>query len=76
MSFEIWNENTNEILVDGLTFAEAAEQCKIYQDFDGGAISVAFRETDKARNHSNMAHEYKIEYINYFAQLQQMGNLL
>ena len=76
ITFEIWDENTNEILVDGLTFGQAAEQCKIYQEFFGRAIAVVIRETSKVHNRFNVANEYKTEYINYFAQLQQMGNLL
>lgn len=74
-TYEIWDEDTNEVLVDNLTFSEAAEQCKIYMDFFGNGISVAIRESYPVRQHKTYAQAYKEAWIEYFGELQLMGNL-
>ena len=76
-TYEIWDLDTNEVLVDNLTFSEAAEQCKVYEDFFGNGIAVAIREMReiKQRQHTSAEQEFKAAWINYFAELQAMGNL-
>ena len=74
-TYEIWDMNTNEILVDNLTFTQAAEQSAIYQDFFGDAVCVAFRESKQVIKHTTLAQEYKQAWIEYFGELQAMGNL-
>ena len=74
-TYEIWDTDTNEILVDGLTFEQAAEQSAVYQEFFGNEICVAFRETAKVFSHKTTADEYKQAWIEYFGELQVMGNL-
>ena len=74
-TYEIWDVDTNEMLVDNLTFDEAAEQCEIYTKFFGEGICVAIRESVPVRKHKTYAQEYKESWINYFAELQAMGNL-
>ena len=74
-TYEIWDINTNEILVDNLTFDQAAEQSAIYQEFFGDSVCVAFRESKQIIKHTTPAQEYKTAWINYFAELQGMGNL-
>lgn len=73
--YEIWDEDTNELLVDNLTFAEAAEQCEIYTQFFGDGICVAIRESAPVRKRKTYAQEYKEAWIEYFGELQLMGNL-
>lgn len=74
-TFEIWDTDTNEILVDNLSFEEAVEQSEVYQQFFGDGVSVAIRESRKVYTHVTPAQEYKTAWINYFAELQAMGNL-
>lgn len=75
-TYEIWDENTNEVLVDNLTFEQAAEQSAIYQEFFGSeVISVAIRESVRTTEHRTPAQEYKQAWIDYFGELQAMGNL-
>lgn len=75
ITYEIWDLDTNEVLVDNLTFAEAAEQCKTYQEFFGNGIAVAIREMREMKQHTTAEQEFKAAWINYFAELQAMGNL-
>lgn len=75
-TYEIWDTSTNEILVDNLTFDQAAEQSAIYQEFFGSeTISVVIRESARIIKHTSPAQEYKQAWINYFGELQAMGNL-
>lgn len=74
-TYEIWDVDTKEMLVDNLTFEEAAEQCATYMDFYGNGICVAIRESAPIRKRKTYAQEYKEAWINYFAELQAMGNL-
>ena len=75
-TYEIWDTNTNEVLVDNLTFDQAAEQSAIYQEFFGSeSISVAIRESEGIIKHTTPAQEYKQAWISYFGELQAMGNL-
>ena len=74
-TYEIWDLDTNEVLVDNLTFSEAAEQCKVYQDLFGNGIAVAVREMREMKHHTSAEQEFKAAWINYFGELQAMGNL-
>ena len=78
MRYGIKDTRSMEILVDNLTFKKAIETLKIYQDFFGdNNIVMTVCGTDHNQcAHTTMKEEYKNEYINYFAQLQKMGNLL
>jgi hypothetical protein len=76
ITYEIWDENTNEVLVDGLTFEEAAEQCAIYQEFFGDGVIVAFRESAKVINIITREEEYKRAHLDYIEDLYAMGNIL
>ena len=76
ITYEIWDQNTNEILVDGLTFEDAAEQCAIYQEFFGNGIVVAFRESAKVINITTRKEEYKCAHFDYIEELYAMGNIL
>ena len=75
-TYEIWDMDTEEILVDNLSFDDAAVQCKAYQDYFGNGIAVVIRETRYAqRKHTTPAQEFKSAWINYFGELQALGNL-
>ena len=75
-TYEIWDLDTEEILVDNLTFDEAAVQCKAYQDFYGNGIAVVAREMRCAqKKHTTPAQEFKAAWISYFGELQALGNL-
>ena len=74
-TYEIWDESTNEILVDGLTFEDAAEQCEIYKEFFGTDVAVVLRESTKVIKHTTEAQEFKKAWIEYFDEIRAMGNL-
>jgi hypothetical protein len=74
-NYEIWDLDTEEILISNLTFAEATEQCKAYQEFFGNGIAVAIRESREIKQHITAKQEFKTAWINYFDELQAMGNL-
>ena len=74
--YEIWNEQTQEVLVDNLSFEEMAEQFAAYQEFFGECIVGIVRNVHTTIKRAfNAEHEYKQYHIDYFAQLQKMGNL-
>lgn len=74
-TYEIWDVDTQEMLVDNLTFDEAAEQCAIYMEHYGDGICVAIRESAPVCKRKTYAQEYKEAWISYFAELQAIGNL-
>ena len=74
-TYEIWDESTNEILVDGLTFEDAAEQCAIYKEFFGTDVAVVLRESTRTIKHTTEAQEFKKAWIEYFDEIRAMGNL-
>ena len=74
-TYEIWDATTNEILVDGLTFEDAAEQFITYQEFFGANIFVALRESSKVIKHTTEAQEFKKAWIEYFDEIRALGNL-
>lgn len=73
--FEIVNIKENEVLVDGLTFEDMAEQFKIYQNFYGEDAVVAYETIYVKTKPIFFEEEYKKAYINYFEELQNIGNL-
>lgn len=77
-TYEIYENSTGVLLVDNLTFEQVAEQAQTYMDFfETTDISVVCREYINNNSiHSTTAQLFKHEYINYFEQLQTMGNLL
>lgn len=74
-AYEIWDVNTNELLVDKLTLNEAIEQSAVYMEFFGNGITVVKRESKPIRQHKTYAQAYKEAWIEYFGELQLMGNL-
>lgn len=75
-TYEIHDTITNTILVDGLTFDELAEQFATYLEFFGEQIVALYRECANVQPvRFNRSREYKSAWINYFAELQSMGNL-
>lgn len=75
--FEIRDAYTFEVLVDNLTLEEALDTLNVYEEFFGNdSVIVTCAKAPRRRPHISMAQEYKQEYIDYFAELQLMGNLL
>ena len=75
VTYEIWDEITNEILVDGLTFEDAAEQCEIYRTFFNTNVAVVMRESGRIIRHTTEAQEFKNAWVQYFDSMRSMGNL-
>lgn len=74
-TYEIWDVDAQEILVDNLTFEQAAEQSAVYMEFFGDGVSVVIRESCYTRKRKTYAQAYKEAWIEYFGELQLMGNL-
>lgn len=74
-TYEIYEAESGVLLVDGLTFDEVAEQSKIYADFFEAEIIVVVREWVNNISHTTIAQQFKSAFVNYFADLQEMGNL-
>ena len=74
-TYEIYEAESGVLLVDGLTFDEVAEQSKIYADFFEAEIIVVVREWVNNISHISAAEQFKSAFVNYFAELQEMGNL-
>jgi hypothetical protein len=75
-TYEIHDSITHDILVDNLTFDELAEQFLTYLEFFGEQIVACYRvHANTTPTHTTRAQEYKHAYINYFGELQAMGNL-
>lgn len=75
-TYEIHDVNTNEILVDNLDFADMAEQFAVYQNFYGdNAVVACSRTYSKVTKIETTAQLYKDAWIEYFGELQLMGNL-
>lgn len=76
-TYELYLVETGELLSDGLTLQEVPELYKAYEDFYGtGSILVSYK------THSKPLHEihtrgmdYKNAWIDYFEDLQLLGNL-
>lgn len=76
ITYEIWDANTNEVLVDNLTFEDAAEWCKTYSDFFGIETMVVEVYSKKIIKHTTAAQQYKNAYTDYMETLFEMGNIL
>lgn len=75
-TYEIHDPVANIILVDNLSFDELAEQFLTYLEYFGEHIVACYREHTEVRPvHISRSMEYKSAWIDYFAELQLMGNL-
>ena len=74
-SYEIYEAESGVLLVDNLTFEEAAEQSAVYAEFFEAEVYVVAREWVKSVSHTTVAEQFKSAFINYFGELQQLGNL-
>lgn len=76
VTYEIWDANSYEVLVDGLTFEDAAEQSKIYADFYGTEVMVVAVDNAKVIDFTTTAQQYKDAYMDYIDELFRMENAL
>lgn len=75
-TYEIWDIINGEALIDQLTFEELAEQFLAYQNFYGeDVISACRRTTQYTNTHTTRSQEFKDAWIDYFGELQELGNL-
>lgn len=75
-TYEIHDSITRDILVDNLTFDQLAEQFATYLDYFGEQITACYREHAETRAIPvSRSKQYKSAWINYFGELQAMGNL-
>lgn len=76
--YELYLAESGELLVDKLSFREVPALFQAYEGFYGkGSIAVCCREFKhevKLEIHS-MASDYKNAWIDYFGELQTLGNL-
>lgn len=75
ITYEIWDELAGEILVDNLSFDDAAEQSKVYQDFFGPHAIVVLRESTRVIKLDTRAQEYKRTHLDFVEELFAIGNL-
>ena len=75
IAYEIYDTDTEEVLMDNLSLKEAMEQVEVYNVCFGAEISVAIRETHRVHSDRTREQEYKATWISYFAELSAMGNL-
>ena len=77
MLFQIRDVFTNEVLVDNLSREDVVAQLKVYEEFFGEDTVYVVRYEDKTkRKVQSWETEYKKAFIELFAELQIMGNLL
>lgn len=74
-TYEIWDEDTDEILIDNLSFDDAAEQFLAYQQFFGDGVSVIIRTSCQARTRTTPRQEFKQAWFELMDELQAIGNL-
>ena len=75
-TYEIHDSITRDILVDNLTFEELAEQFATYLEYFGEQITACYREYEETKTiPMSRSQQYKSAWINYFDELQAMGNL-
>lgn len=72
--WEIRDISVNEVLVDNLTYEEMLQYFEIYKMFFGKDVVRAFCK--KVEVIKTTTTTYKEEYIDYFGELQEMGNLI
>lgn len=76
MCYEIRASRTNEVLADQLTLNEADELLWYYQDIKGYDVFMTVSHHKHIIAIPILEHEYKSAYIQYFAELQKIGNLI
>jgi hypothetical protein len=76
VTYEIWDASSYEVLVDNLTFEDAAEQCKIYADFYCAEVMVVAVDSTKIIDFTTTAKQYKSAYMDYLDIIFRMGNAL
>lgn len=76
-TYSIYEPSTGVLLVDNLTFDQVAEQSKTYMDFFeiDDIIVVADDNKTCRRQHITNAQAFKNAWVDYFGELQAMGNL-
>lgn len=75
--FEIREARTLELIECAFTFEDAAELLRFYQDICGYDVVMIRSDLYKHTSYKTTEkQQYKHAYINYFAELQEMGNLL
>ena len=74
--FEIRFTHSMELLEGNLPRRRAEEELELYKQFFGEHSVVMVYENQEERRRRSWAQEYKNDYINYFGELQRMGNLL
>jgi hypothetical protein len=73
--YEIWDANSYEVLVTNLEFDDAAEQCKIYEEFFGAEVIVVAVDNMRVIDAAPIGKQYKDAYIDYIECLCEMGNI-
>ena len=76
-TYELYLVETGELLSDGLTFDDVPELHKAYEDFYGeGTIVACYRQHSKTLHRiCTNAQAFKTAWIDFFEELQTMGNL-
>lgn len=76
-TYELYEGETGVLLVDNLTFEEAAEQAAVYMEFfETKNIVLAYRDwVHNTAIHTTNSQYFKDAFIDYFGELQEMGNL-
>ena len=75
--FEIRFAHSGEVLANQLSEQKAIELLEMYKRFFGkDSVIIAYENSEERRRHTSWAQEYKNDYISYFGELQEMGNLL
>ena len=76
-TYELYEGETGVLLVDNLTFEEAAEQAAVYMEFfETQNVVLAYRDwVHNTATHTTTSQCFKDAFVDYFAELQEMGNL-
>lgn len=75
VSYEIWDANSYEVLVNNLDFDDAAEQCKIYEEFFGIEVVVVAVDNAMVIDIVPIGNQYKSAFVDYMECLFEMGNI-
>ena len=77
-TYELYLVENGELLSDNLTWTKANELYKAYENFYGNGSVYISCKTEPKRNPicKSTAQEFKEAWIDYFGELQSMGNLL
>ncbi len=74
--YEIIVARTLEPIEVDLSFDDAVELLHFYQDMCGYDVLMVSATSTHFKRKVNYEEEYKSAYVDYFAQLQEMGNIL